>query len=55
MKYKVRMLNDYYYEHGKHEVWWSGDVKVIDEIRDQVNVDYLEETGYVEVIEKVNE
>ncbi|WP_273717075.1 hypothetical protein [Alkalihalobacillus pseudalcaliphilus] len=51
-KIKVRMLKDYYKEGGKHEVWWAGDIREIDEITDQVNVDYLEESGFIERIEE---
>ncbi|QWU14251.1 hypothetical protein SAMN04487895_101543 [Paenibacillus sophorae] len=51
MKARVKMLKDYYYPHGKHEVWWSGNERVIDEIKDQVCIDYLEIDEYIEVIE----
>ncbi len=45
---KVRMLEDFYREGGKHEVWWAGDIREIDEVRDQIDVDYLEDTGVLE-------
>ena len=47
---KVRMLEDYYYEGGNHEVWWKGDVMEIDEVERQVCVDYLIDEGYCEDI-----
>lgn len=47
---KVRMLEDYYKEGGKHEVWWSGDIMEIDEVTQQVDVDYLIDAGYCEEI-----
>lgn len=49
---KVRMLADYYKEGGKHEVWWSGDVMEIDEVTQQVSVDYLIDAGYCEEYEE---
>jgi hypothetical protein len=51
MKRKIRMLKDYYYEGGKHEVWWAGDVLEIDEVAKQVSVDYLVDAGYCEDVE----
>jgi hypothetical protein len=51
MTVKVRMLKDYYYEGGKHEVWWSGEVREIDEVAQQVSVDYLIDAGYCEEAE----
>jgi len=51
MKVKVKMLKDYYLETGKHLVWWKGDIIEIDEVKDQVNLDYLLDEGYIEIIE----
>ena len=51
MKRKIRMLQDYYYEGGKHEVWWAGDEMEIDEVAQQVSVDYLIDAGYCEDVE----
>jgi hypothetical protein len=51
MRVRVRMLKDYYKEGGKHVVWWAGEVRKIDEVLDQVSVDYLIDEGYCEEID----
>lgn len=49
---KVRMLEDYYpTEYISDGVWWSGDIIEIDEVRDQVSVEYLIDTGVCEEME----
>ncbi|MBU5266245.1 hypothetical protein [Virgibacillus proomii] len=51
MKVKARILQDYYpTEFIADGVWQKGYVIEIDEVRDQVNIDYLVDTGVIEVI-----
>ena len=51
-KRKVRMLKDYYpTAYIKDGVWWKGDIVEIDEVKDQVSVDYLIDEGYCEELD----